>query len=116
LKIYNATEKGKAVRKAKYERDKRVYKNSKLLRDFGITIEQYEAKLLAQGGGCAICKRTPEENKKMLAVDHDHTTGKNRDLLCGSCNICIGFLEKNKLSPLDLQNYLTKHNYGIPSH
>jgi len=62
-----------------------------LKRDFGITIEEYDAMLTKQGGVCAICKRPP--NKNRLAVDHDHTTGEVRGLLCPSCNRAVGYFE-----------------------
>lgn len=67
-----------------------------LIRNFGLTPEQYEAMLSAQGGVCAICKN-PETSThkstgavKSLAVDHDEETGRIRDLLCWRCNTTIG--------------------------
>lgn len=56
---------------------------------FGITLEQYNTMLTAQGGVCAIC-RTLNKDRKNLAVDHDHRTGKVRSLLCGNCNRGLG--------------------------
>jgi hypothetical protein len=63
----------------------------------GMTVEQYEAKLIAQGSGCALCGAKPKEGVKVdggrmpaLHQDHDHATGQNRDLLCGSCNQGLG--------------------------
>jgi hypothetical protein len=64
---------------------------SGLRRRFGMTIEEYDAMLIAQDGGCAICGKT-NPNGKRLAVDHDHTTGKVRGLLCHNCNVGIGSL------------------------
>lgn len=67
------------------------------LKSKGVTADWYEAKLVEQGGVCAICK-LPESKLssgggvKMLAVDHNHTTGKPRGLLCQQCNIGIGAL------------------------
>ena len=55
---------------------------SRLRRTFGITIAQYDELLDKQGGVCAICGKTPEENKRALAVDHDHKTGEIYGLLC----------------------------------
>ncbi|QAY26957.1 HNH endonuclease [Streptomyces phage Shawty] len=71
---------------------------SHLRQRYGITVEEYEARLAAQGGRCAVCPTTPEENGKALAVDHDHaccpnlkTCGKCiRGLLCNRCNKAIG--------------------------
>lgn len=48
-------------------------------------IEQYDAMLEAQGGGCFICSRPPREDIS-LHVDHDHLTGKVRGILCFCCN------------------------------
>lgn len=53
-------------------------------RTYGLTREDYDALLEAQGGKCAICRRRPKS--KRLAVDHDHKTGAVRGLLCSRCN------------------------------
>lgn len=50
----------------------------------GVTIAQYETMLARQGGGCAICGNPPKTRR--LDVDHDHTTGTVRGLLCHRCN------------------------------
>jgi hypothetical protein len=65
---------------------------ARIKREYGITIEQYEALFAAQEGRCWICQRRP--GKMRLAVDHDHTCcaktptcGKCvRGLLCKVCN------------------------------
>jgi len=62
-----------------------------LKRKYGITLEQYDQMLEAQGGGCAICARAP--GKQVLAVDHCHETGRVRALLCSGCNRSIGYYE-----------------------
>ena len=109
LKTYYKGEKGNKVKKQTYIRDKIKLKNSKLIKKFGITLNEYNIMLNNQNNGCAICHRTEEENKKMLAVDHSHETNKNRALLCSSCNILIGFIEKNKLNIDDVKNYLNTY-------
>jgi hypothetical protein len=63
-----------------------------LRRKFGITLEQYEARLREQGGGCAVCKRPPKPGKS-LHVDHDHETGYVRGLPCFRCNAALGQLD-----------------------
>lgn len=52
------------------------------------TPEEYDRLYAAQQGKCAICL----ESKPVLGIDHDHTTGIVRGLLCGKCNSAIGFL------------------------
>jgi hypothetical protein len=109
LEIYYDTEKGINAKKDQYIRNKLRYRNATLKRKYGITLEEYNVILNNQENGCAICHRTEEENGKMLAVDHSHETNKNRALLCSSCNILIGFIEKNKLNIDDIKNYLITH-------
>lgn len=53
----------------------------------GITIDEYDARLAKQGGGCAVCGRPPKTRR--LHVDHDHATGAIRGLLCYRCNRAI---------------------------
>lgn len=64
----------------------------KLAKTYGISLDGYQALLVAQGGVCAICKRPPRGRRKYLAVDHDHETGKIRGLLCTTCNVGLGAL------------------------
>ena len=51
---------------------------------FGLA--QYEAMLVAQLGGCAICGASPAAGQP-LHVDHDHKTNLVRALLCHPCNM-----------------------------
>lgn len=53
---------------------------------YGITEEQYNELLRRQGGGCALCSKTPEDEGQSLAVDHNHKTGEIRGALCRYCN------------------------------
>jgi hypothetical protein len=58
-----------------------------LLKTYGITEKQYNEVLRNQNGGCAVCdKRTATRAGARLHVDHDHTTGEIRGLLCYVCN------------------------------
>lgn len=63
-------------------------------RRYGIGKEKYCELATRQKGVCAICDE-PCRQKKRLSVDHNHTTGAIRGLLCVGCNRGIGmFLDK----------------------
>ena len=106
---YSKTPKGKQKAKEHYKRNRDKQVDARLKKKFGITLDQYKIKLDKQNSRCIICGRTPEENGKMLAVDHNHTLNEVRDLLCNNCNVCIGFIEKNKMDTNKLEWYLTRH-------
>lgn len=59
---------------------------------YRITIQDYDALLAAQVGVCAICHQMPR-SKHGLLVDHNHSTGQVRGLLCNPCNTAIGLLQ-----------------------
>lgn len=81
----------------KSQRKQRDKGNSRwwdLKKNFGITKDQYCAMLDKQECKCAICgTKHIDEHKKRLHVDHCHTTGKIRGLLCNHCNLGIGHLK-----------------------
>lgn len=61
--------------------------NNWLKYQYGITIDDYEKLLVAQGGGCAVCgAKRGGPKKRWLCLDHDHKTGTVRGLLCCKCN------------------------------
>jgi len=66
---------------------RRVRKNRNVLRSYGITLEQYEASIVAQGNRCAICHK---EFTETPCLDHSHTTGQLRKFLCHPCNRGLG--------------------------
>lgn len=82
------------VRKRSYEKMKdRALTYSKwysLKRKFNLTQEEYQQLEQKQNYKCAICSG---KCSRSLAVDHDHSTGKIRGLLCSGCNRGIGYLK-----------------------
>lgn len=84
-----------------------------LRRRYGMTDQDYEELFLAQNGMCAICNREEQvhrNGKKIrLAVDHCHTIGHVRGLLCNSCNkYVLGMLENNPGALQRLLEYLRR--------
>lgn len=62
-------------------------------KDLGIknaTVEKYNQILEQQNYSCAICGRHESEFKKRLHLDHDHSTGEIRGILCNRCNLILG--------------------------
>lgn len=85
-----------------------------LLKKYGLTIEQYEDLLQRQSGNCAVCGRTATSFRTRLAIDHDHSTGAIRGLLCNFCNRrVIGRYRKETSELLRLAyEYLTRDYPG----
>lgn len=76
---------------------------------YGLTIEQYDQMLANQDGRCPICNRTQFEVKKTFVVDHDHITGKIRQLLCEQCNLTLGTFDDDPIRFDSAAAYLRKH-------
>lgn len=94
--------------------DKRRNRTDRLKRSYGITIEDVVRTLINQHGLCANrgCGKEisieVKTGENRAVVDHCHRTGKFRAILCMSCNLELGKLEKNKNKILGLVEYLDK--------
>ncbi len=90
-----------------------INKDSYLQKRYGISIKEYKEMLDSQNGVCAICYcgETAMKNGKplSLAVDHDHTTGDVRGLLCSKHNTGIGGFDDNIEHMKSAIAYLEKH-------
>ena len=73
-----------------------------------MTLEEYEAMLAEQEGGCAICGRPPTD-EIALHVDHDHASGRVRGLLCFRCNNALGDFEESPVLLDAASEYVTTH-------
>lgn len=74
---------------AKYVNANRAYMGGSrgyhLKRRYGLSIEEVSAQTALQRGLCAICRAAPAAH-----VDHDHTSGRARGMLCFNCNGGLG--------------------------
>jgi hypothetical protein len=123
--------KGRKARAAKHAAACRgarslIYSRRDQLKRYGLTLEEHAELLTSQGGVCAICHLPETAGSKYgrvkdLAVDHDHATGKRRELLCSRCNVSVGVIENKGLNHLTtipeelivrILGYLGKHTTG----
>jgi thiol-disulfide isomerase/thioredoxin len=74
---------------------------------YGITIEQYQQLYQKYNGACYICQST----ERTLCVDHDHTTGQVRGLLCNNCNRALGLLGDSILVLERAVNYMKEQRW-----
>jgi hypothetical protein len=88
-------EKRREYRKNAIKNNPELYRKQDLKRKFGITLGQYDQLLINQEYTCAICKIEKCRTGRRFAVDHCHTTGKIRGLLCGLCNHMLGSSKDN---------------------
>lgn len=72
---------------------------------YGLSLEELDKMSAAQDGKCAICAKTPS----LLVVDHDHSTGAVRGLLCHQCNRTLGLLGEDIECLLAMIEYLRQH-------
>ena len=86
------------------------HKSAFLRRRYKIGIEDYQRRLGEQGGCCAICRKPESLEIKgcvvSLAVDHDHSTGAVRGLLCSNCNRGLGLFNDDPALLLAAMDYL----------
>jgi hypothetical protein len=81
---------------------------TEIKRNYGLSIEQYNAMLAAQNCQCVICgkQHDPSVKRGRLYVDHCHKTGKVRALLCGGCNSMLGHANDETTILLKAVDYL----------
>lgn len=77
---------------------------------YGITIEERNALLFSQNNKCAACGTVDPGAKQGWAVDHNHTTGRVRGILCQPCNRAIGHAKENIHRLKALVVYLEQNN------
>lgn len=98
MREYSTSPHGRALGRKRYwsnrEEKLKTARNTRLQRVLaihGVSIETYEAMLERQNGKCKICGEVPKGYRKHLCIDHCHSTGRVRGLLCHTCNAGIGF-------------------------
>jgi len=104
----------RATSRSRSKETKKGYSRRALMSMYGLTIQDYENMLKAQNRCCAICgtdNPLGEGNHSKrsyfsFCVDHCHTTGKVRGLLCNPCNRGLGFFKDSVEFLLKAGEYL----------
>lgn len=77
---------------------------------FGLSRQEWEGMFKQQGGACAICNIVLADSIRTRAcVDHDHSTGKVRGLLCPNCNQALGLIGDDLSAAENAVAYLKRH-------
>lgn len=64
---------------------------------YGLSIEDFDQLLTKQRNRCALCgSEFAKTLMRKPSVDHDHSTGEVRGLLCGECNIWLSYYERRR--------------------
>ncbi len=95
-----------AQQKEYYETKK---KNLLLMKNFKMTPEDFNKMFEDQSGCCKICGTHQKDLSKSLCVDHCHTTGNIRGLLCHNCNLVIGHAKDNTSILISAIKYLNEN-------
>ena len=74
---------------------------------YGVTPEKHQEMRDVSGNKCYVCNATEAESwKGTLCIDHCHTTGRVRGLLCHSCNVALGCVTDSQERLQGLMDYL----------
>lgn len=82
--------------------------DSRLRNRYGISKDEYDAILLNQDGVCKICREF-KPGPKSMHVDHCHSSGKVRGILCSRCNLKVGLIENNRDWIIKADEYLREN-------
>jgi hypothetical protein len=100
--------------KKRHELNPERTRNNDLLRNYGISLDDHTNMFEKQKGLCAICGKEGDGRWKKLCVDHCHSTGKVRELLCRNCNMMLGQVGDNRGLLLEMVSYLDRHSDNRP--
>lgn len=85
---------------------------TRVLKAYGITVEDVDAMRLSQNYKCKICGEHEDDAPyKRLCIDHCHTTNIVRGLLCHHCNAAIGHFRESTDSLQKAIDYIKEHSY-----
>ena len=98
-----------AYKKARHQKVKRQVRMAK----YGLTVDDYDRMAKQQDYGCALCGLEEWATRDgVLCVDHEHSTGRVRGLLCYNCNLGLGHLKDDPSLLAKAAKYLLDRRIG----
>lgn len=86
---------------------------TRLLGRYGITPEELDSMLTKADNKCELCSKVFSGREPH--VDHNHTTGKVRGLLCNSCNTGLGHFKEDPELLRKAISYIGRFKYVVQS-
>lgn len=109
-------ERARAYRRRNPERAREADRRHHFKTTYGISLEDFDSMLAAQGGVCAICGTdSPRGPGRRFCVDHDHKTGEVRGILCMPCNTALGGFGDDPSKLQSAINYLEGVSKCLPT-
>jgi hypothetical protein len=97
---------GKSTDVNRIRQDGTKYYQPDLRKNYNLSLSDWNKMFEKQNGCCAICHLHQSKLPSRLCVDHCHTTGKVRGLLCTSCNMGLGHFRDDETILESAINYL----------
>ena len=94
-------------KKAYYQANKLAARDYDLKKKYNISLEQFRQMHVAQNGRCAICLK-PFRSDRDQCLDHDHSDGRVRQILCTKCNFILGHCNEDVLILERVIEYINK--------
>jgi hypothetical protein len=101
-------EKRLAAMRVWQDKNRHKIRDAELIKKYGISLSQKQSLLDLQDGVCAICQSVPA----VPHIDHCHTTGRVRGILCGRCNTGLGQFQDSLDRLSGAIRYLTNTRYA----
>jgi len=92
----------------------RASEHRRRLKRYGVTEQWYTDTLKEQKNLCEICLNQLVPGRT-THVDHNHSTGQVRGLLCSHCNFLIGNAKEDKFRLMQAITYLEKYELCVTS-
>lgn len=99
----------KKLQNCSYKRSNSKYLKYNLKHKYNLTVDEYNSLVDKHGSKCAICRK----DDGRLCIDHCHSTGKVRGILCNRCNTSLHLIENHNLHSRALK-YLEEGYIDLP--